>query len=231
MSDAPSPPSIVEHLTQVIRNGSDLATKPALSVTAANVWVLKVRGALSRIYGKDAREVDAWCPPPQADRDRSPQDKLLQRLPALEQLARRLVVPISNRVFIGHGRSPEWLKLQTFLTRNLGLQCDEFNTSPTAGLQTTSRIDTMLSAATMAFLVMTGEDRHVDDTLHARQNVAHEIGLFQARLGHRRAIVMLENGCRRFSNLDGLTTIDFPHGDIMARSEEVRGVLSREHIL
>ena len=82
----------------------------------------------------------------------------------------------------------------------------------------------------MAFLVMTAEDEHADGTRHARQNVVHEIGLFQAALGWRRAIVMLENGCSRFSNLDGLTTIDFPSGDIMARSEEIRGVLTRERV-
>ena len=80
----------------------------------------------------------------------------------------------------------------------------------------------------MAFLVMTAEDRHFDDTFHARENVIHEIGLFQAKLGSNRAIVMLENGCKKFSNLDGLTTINFPHDNIMASSEEIRGVLTRE---
>jgi len=42
---------------------------------------------------------------------------------------------------------------------------------------------------------------------------------------------MLEANCSRFSNLDGLTTMDFPVGDIMARAEEVRGVLTRERFL
>ena len=89
----------------------------------------------------------------------------------------------------------------------------------------------MLASARMAFLVMTAEDQHVDGTKHARPNVIHEIGLFQAALGARRAIVLLEHGCSRFSNLDGLTTINFPNNDIMARTEEVRGVLARERLL
>jgi predicted nucleotide-binding protein len=89
----------------------------------------------------------------------------------------------------------------------------------------------MLNTARMAFLVLTGEDQHVDGSMHARENVIHEVGLFQAKLGPTRAIVLLERGCSRFSNLDGLTTIDFPPNDIMARSEEIRGVLTREHVL
>ena len=34
----------------------------------------------------------------------------------------------------------------------------------------------MLSSAGFAFLVMTGEDMHDDNELHARENVIHEIG-------------------------------------------------------
>ena len=109
--------------------------------------------------------------------------------------------------------------------------CDEFNIESTPGLQTAARIEAMLAAARMAFLVMTSEDHHADGTVHARENVVHEIGLFQAILGAARAIVMLENGCSRFSNLDGLTTINFPSGDVMACSEEIGGVLARERVI
>jgi predicted nucleotide-binding protein len=78
---------------------------------------------------------------------------------------------------------------------------------------------------------MTAEDEYADGTLHARENVIHEIGLFQAKLGAERAIVMLEGGCSRFSNLDGLTTINFPRGDLLARSEDIRRVMHRERAL
>jgi len=86
----------------------------------------------------------------------------------------------------------------------------------------------MLSQAGMAFLVMTAEEKHADGTLQARPNVIHEVGLFQARLGPRRAIVVIEQGCAEFSNLSGLTTVRFPSGDIAARFEDVRRVLERE---
>jgi hypothetical protein len=231
MSENTSPTPLTSHLARVISNGHERSTKSALSVTAANVWVMQARAAVARIYGSDTPEVDYWCPAPSSDRDRSPQEKLLTRLGALELLHERFRVPRGRRVFIGHGRSAEWLKLHLFLSRTLSLNCDEFNVEPIAGIHTAKRIESMLASASMAFLVMTAEDTHADNTVHARQNVVHEVGLFQARLGPRRAIVLLEQGCSRFSNLDGLTTINFPIGDITARSEEVRGVLAREGLL
>ena len=78
---------------------------------------------------------------------------------------------------------------------------------------------------------MTAEDEHADATKHARENVIHEVGLFQGRLGFRRAIVLLEEGCAEFSNITGLSQIRFPKGNIRASFEEIRRVLEREGIL
>lgn len=89
----------------------------------------------------------------------------------------------------------------------------------------------MLDNAAFAFLVMTAEDEHIDQTLHARENVIHEIGLFQGRLGFRKAIILLEEGCREFSNITGLTQIRFPKGNIKAQFEEIRRVLERERVV
>ena len=64
-----------------------------------------------------------------------------------------------------------------------------------------------------------------------RMNVVHEAGLFQGRLGFTRAVVMLEEGCEQFSNIEGLGQIRFPHGNIAAAFEEVRRVLEREGLI
>lgn len=89
----------------------------------------------------------------------------------------------------------------------------------------------MLDRACFAFLVMTAEDQHADDTLHARENVVHEVGLFQGRLGFRHAIVVLEHGCAEFSNITGLGQIRFSKGNIKEAFEQIREVLEREGIL
>jgi hypothetical protein len=131
-------------------------------------------------------------------------------------------------IFIGHGRSLVWLQLKNFLADRLHLDCDEFNAVSVAGRATVARLQEMLEGAWFAFLVMTGEDLHADGAAHARDNVVHEAGLFQGRLGFERAIVLLENGCAEFSNIHGLTTIRFPKGDVSPAFEEIRRVLERE---
>ena len=87
-----------------------------------------------------------------------------------------------------------------------------------------------LDEAAFAFLVMTAEDTHVDSTAHARENVIHEAGLFQGRLGFERAIILLEDGCAQFSNIHGLTHIGFPRDNLEPAFEEIRLVLERERV-
>jgi predicted nucleotide-binding protein len=89
----------------------------------------------------------------------------------------------------------------------------------------------MLDSACFAFLIMTAEDQYSDSSIHARQNVVHEIGLFQGRLGPRKAIILMEDGCSEFSNIVGLSQIRFPKGQISTAFEEIRRVLEREDII
>ncbi|WP_433147027.1 TIR domain-containing protein [Actinomadura nitritigenes] len=138
---------------------------------------------------------------------------------------------VGERIFIGHGRSAQWRELKDFIDERLALPWDEFNRVPVAGVTTVSRLTEMLDRAAFAFLIMTAEDEVQEGDTRARQNVIHEVGLFQGRLGFERAIVMLEEGCAEFSNIDGLSQIRFPAGNIGARFEDVRRVLEREGLL
>ena len=86
----------------------------------------------------------------------------------------------------------------------------------------------MLDSAAIAFLVMTAEDEMADNKLVARQNVIHEAGLFQGRLGFTKAIILLEDGCEEFSNIHGIGQLRFPKNDLSPIFEKVREVLERE---
>jgi predicted nucleotide-binding protein len=134
-----------------------------------------------------------------------------------------------THVFIGHGRSPVRI-LKDFLEDRLGLSVDEFNRVPVAGRATVTRLSEMLDSAAFAFLIMTAEDEQTDGKVRARENVVHEVGLFQGRLGFERAIVLLEDGCEEFSNIHGLGHIKFPKDNIAAKSEDIREVLEREGV-
>jgi predicted nucleotide-binding protein len=136
-----------------------------------------------------------------------------------------------TRVFIGHGRSAQWRELKDFVSDRLSLPYDEFNRVPVAGTTNVDRLSQMLDNAAVAFLVLTAEDEKVDGAVVARQNVVHEAGLFQGRLGFSRTIIMFEDGCEQFSNADGLRQIRFPAGNVAATFEEVRQVLEREGLI
>jgi predicted nucleotide-binding protein len=86
----------------------------------------------------------------------------------------------------------------------------------------------MLEESSFALIVMTGEDETKDGKLHARQNVVHEAGLFQGKLGFSRAIILLEDGTEEFSNIYGLQQIRFPKGKIIETFGEVLAVLKQE---
>ena len=83
---------------------------------------------------------------------------------------------------------------EAFLQDRLHLDWEEFNREPVAGFSTKERLEAMLDNASFAFLVLTAEDEHFDGTAHARENVIHEVGLFQGRLGFKKAIILLEKG-------------------------------------
>lgn len=142
-----------------------------------------------------------------------------------------LVVQLGSKVFIGHGgASNEYLKLGVWLT-DRGLDWEVFDRKPTAGMSTKERLMEMLDNAQIAFLLMTPEDEAADGTLTARANVVHEVGLFQGRLGWMKAIVLLEDGCEEFSNIEGIGQIRYPRGNIKAAFEEIREILTREGVL
>lgn len=124
-----------------------------------------------------------------------------------------------------------WRELKDFVEERLRLPVDEFNSIPIAGIATTARLSELLDAAAIALLVMTAEDEQIDGKIRARENVVHEVGLFQGRLGFTRAIVLLEEGCEEFSNIHGLGQIRFPKGNISAKFEDIRAILEREGLI
>lgn len=154
----------------------------------------------------------------------------LRRRPSNE-VPMKSAMQLGSRVFIGHGRSPQWRELKEFLQDRLGLQVDEFNRVPVVGTTTVARLSQMMDNAAFACLIMTAEDEMADGATAARANVIHEVGLFQGRLGFERAIVLMEEGCEEFSNITGLGQLRYPEGRIGAIYEDLRQVLEREGML
>jgi hypothetical protein len=132
------------------------------------------------------------------------------------------------KIFIGHGGSSQWRDLKDHLHELHGYDVIAYETGSRAGHTIRDIVGEMLELSSFAILVMTGEDPMEDGTVRARQNVIHEIGLFQGHLGFTRAIVLKEDGIEEFSNLAGVQQIRYSRGNIKETFGEVLAVLKRE---
>jgi hypothetical protein len=157
-------------------------------------------------------------------------DSLARVLSYVRDFAIRRPRARPTSVFIGHGKRKDWEQVRNHLIK-LGLEVDEFNGYPTAGITTVDRLTHMLDKACFAILVMTAEDKQADGHVNARQNVVHEIGLFQGKLGFEKSIIVMEKGVGRFSNIDGLTYIPYAKGNIAQVFPEIERALLRERVI
>jgi predicted nucleotide-binding protein len=132
------------------------------------------------------------------------------------------------RVFLGHGRSGDWRIIKDEFQDKHGIAVEAYESGSRAGHAIKDVLESMLDQSTIAFLIMTGEDIQGDGTARARQNVVHEAGLFQGRLGFSKAIAVVEEGVEVFSNLDGIQQVRFEKGHVKSAISEMLAVIKRE---
>jgi hypothetical protein len=131
-------------------------------------------------------------------------------------------------VFIGHGRMDQWKELKDHLHDKHEYEIEAYEVGARAGHAIRGVLERMLGESSFAVLVLTGEDELANGALRARQNVVHEAGLFQGRLGFDRAVLCIEDGVEPFSNVEGIAQIRFPKGHIRETFGEVLATLRRE---
>jgi hypothetical protein len=135
---------------------------------------------------------------------------------------------IKPTVFIGHGRDGQWRLLGEYLQTRHNLSINAFELKPRGGFTGKEVLERMVAEASFAVMVHTAEDEQADGGMRARQNVIHETGLFQAHLGYPRVLIVREEGCEDFSNIDGLQEVRFGKGNIKETFGEVIGTIRRE---
>lgn len=129
-----------------------------------------------------------------------------------------------KRIFISHGRSQEWYKLQAFLERDLEYPTLELAQEPNLGRTVLQKLFEEAQRCTIAIIVMSGDDVIKDDEIRARENVMHEIGFFQGLYGLNNIVLLHEEGVNIPSNIHGLVYIPFPKDTI----EATFGAIARE---
>lgn len=141
------------------------------------------------------------------------------------------VADLKPRVFIGHGHADDWKRVAEFVSNELGLVVEEYEKESSVGYSVTARLETMLAASSLAIIVMSPDDEQQDQKRRARQNVVHEVGLFQGRLGFEKVIPLRHTSCEQFSNLSGINEIAYDSNDWSAAFEKIRGVAEREGLV
>ncbi len=157
--------------------------------------------------------------------ERSKKEAELPALPVPEKIEKPVIEPT---IFIGHGQSKSWRELKDHLQDQHKLKIEAYESGARAGHTIRDILEEMLSNSSFALLVLTAEDEQEDGGFRARQNVIHEAGLFQGRIGFSRAIMLLEEGVESFSNVQGVQYIRFSKGNIKETFGDVLATLKRE---
>lgn len=119
-------------------------------------------------------------------------------------------------VFITHGRSPDWLAVQAFVEKDVGLKSIELAQEPNLGRTIIEKLEDGARACDSAIIVMTGDDVANGGEVRVRENVMHEIGFFHGCYGRRNVVLLHEESVNTPTNLAGIAYIPFPKGRIEA---------------
>jgi predicted nucleotide-binding protein len=146
-------------------------------------------------------------------------------MPAVE------VEAVPPAVFIGHGHSPLWRELKDYLANDLNIRTAYFEQASHVGEHPAEFLEDFLAGTICAILVLTGDDEQADGRERARQNVVHETGLFQGRLGFKKVAMVIQEGVEEFSNVAGIIPIRFPDRHIRHAFPELQRWLRREGLI
>lgn len=130
----------------------------------------------------------------------------------------------TNRIFISHGKSEEWRKLQAYIEKDLEYNTMELAQEANLGRTILQKLYEEAKKCSIAVIVMTGDDKTENGEIRARENVMHEIGFFQGIYGLNNVILLHESGVNIPSNIHGLVYIPFPKDTL----EATFGALHRE---
>lgn len=128
------------------------------------------------------------------------------------------------RVFIGHGGDRQWEAVRRFVESQYEVAA--FETHDRLGQQAFEVVENMISEASVAVIVMTATDDRADGKRTARQNVVHELGFAQGRLGARNTIIVVESGTELFTNIESIQQVRFAPGEIHTIEDTVLAALA-----
>ena len=114
-----------------------------------------------------------------------------------------------------------------FLSNELAIETIYFESESRTSESIINILEGFLNEASFAVIIMTAEDETSEDKIRARQNVIHEAGLFQGRLGFDKVIILKQDNIEEFSNISGLQYIPFSGNNVEQTFYEMQRCLKK----
>jgi len=185
--------SVIEKLKKQILRGHRFLEKPEVKAGIIKMWSASVRNLLKPIYGRDSAPFKEFNPRLIIQTDTNYRDTLKNLIERIERFVQIIEGAWStsdrthkkgsgiNKVFIGHGRNPIWRSVHSFIEHELNFGVEAFETQSHISSHIVDALSDFLENCDVAVIVMAGDDYTAGGSVRARQNVVHEIGLFQGR--------------------------------------------------
>lgn len=117
-------------------------------------------------------------------------------------------------IFVSHGTSPDWFAVQRFLENRFDAPVHCFESASWGGREISEALSKYLERCSLSVCVLTAEDVTGDGRRFTRQNVIHEVGLFQGQHGFDRVVLLVEEGCDFVPQAALPYAVVFPRGQI-----------------
>lgn len=135
--------------------------------------------------------------------------KLIDSLNAMQSGSLNLNTIGIGRIFVGHGKNPVWSRVVSYLKDELKYDVTAYESESHTSEHILDILKQFLDECNVAVIVMTVDDATIEGKQRARQNVIHEIGLFQGRYGFNKVILIRQSGLEDFSNISGQQVIQY----------------------
>ncbi len=124
----------------------------------------------------------------------------------------KLIIPVSNKVFIVHGRDDAAKNEVALFLRAIGLEPSILHLRPNGGRHLLTKFTEELEGAGFAVVLMTPDDEGGlsgggDRRRRARQNVVFELGFCIGKLGPAKVAALLKGDVEKPSDFDGIAYI------------------------
>ncbi|GGR66469.1 hypothetical protein GCM10008959_30840 [Deinococcus seoulensis] len=127
-----------------------------------------------------------------------------------------------RRIFITHGRNPEWMEVQRYIEQTIKIPTVELSQAASLGRTIIEKLEQESKNCGYAVIVMSGDDNGEDGSVRVRENVMHELGWFQAKYGRGRVCLLHEDGVSIPSNVSGLVYIPYPKNRVRSAFADLR---------